>query len=200
MWPNCIRIENCCAVGALFSLRSSLKRATGESKWVLTRGIPDASSTEPQLARRSQQWANIHPCSQNHFDFSVVDPRGCSYDLQGFRGTTVACLDHVSRRDEEVSLFLFLFYFFSNVFFPAEGASSVSLVTLWFNFCFKLLKKMPPFLFFKLAHLLPHTSSGDLKGNRCKHSLCVPVILGKKNRENYCLIILKSLFNLKEFS
>ena len=53
------------------------------------------------------------------------------------------------------SIIIFIFIF-SNVFFPAEGASSVSLVTLWFNFRFKLLKKMPPFLFFKLDHIYYH--------------------------------------------
>lgn len=32
VWPNCVRTEGCCAVEALFSLRSFLKWATGESK------------------------------------------------------------------------------------------------------------------------------------------------------------------------
>ena len=164
IWPYCVRTEGCCAVGALFSLRSSLQRATGGSKWVLTRGIPDACSTEPRLARRSQQWANIHPRSRNHFDFSAVDPRGCSYDLQGCRGTTVACLDHVSWRDEEVWLLC--------SFQRRENICSV-LDDFMVKLQLQVVEENASTFSFKLALLLAHTSSGDLKGNRCKHSLCV---------------------------
>lgn len=138
LWPYRVRTEACCAVVALFPPRSSLKWATGESKWVLTRSRPPACSAKPQLARQSQQWANSHLSSLNHFDFSVLDPTASSYDLQAFRETTVACLDRVSWRDQEVVLFLSSFQC---------GESSLSLMTLLLNFNFKLSREKPQYFF-----------------------------------------------------
>lgn len=180
-------------VAALFPLRSSLKWATGKSKWVLTGGIPAASSTEPQLTCWSQQWANIHPCWRNHSDFSVVDLRGCSYDLQGFWGTTVACLDHVSWRHKEV--WFFFCFVFKYVLFNRENICS----GFWLNFSFKFQENAWIYFFLICTLITTYTFRGFEGEQMQTFTLYNPVMLGK-NWENYCLIILKSLFNLNELT